>query len=75
MAKRRKHKPDENKSADRHIQPRLAFHLSQALLDAFDAYIASLEPRPAESTVLRLALEKYLTEKGFWPPSLGGGKK
>jgi hypothetical protein len=72
MAKRRKDKPRADKSANRHVQPRLAFHLSQELLDAFDAYITSLEPRPAESAVLRLALEKYLTEKGFWPKREGG---
>jgi hypothetical protein len=67
MAKKKQQK-------DRHAQPRLVFHLSDALLEAFNNYTASLQPKPADSAVLRLALERYLTEVGYWPPSTGGTK-
>jgi hypothetical protein len=69
MAKQKK-----NQQKDRHAQPRLVFHLSEALLAAFNEYTSTLQPRPADSAVLRLALERYLTEVGYWPPSTGGGK-
>lgn len=59
----------KKKPKDRHMQPRVVFHLSDALLDAVNNYTETLQPRPALSAVLRLALEKYLTEVGYWPPS------
>ena len=66
MAKKR---PDSKRSKgeDRHIKPRLAFHLDQALLDALEEYIARTRPRPTTTSVLVDALEEYLTKVGHWP--------
>ena len=45
---------------DRHVHPRRSFHAPQALWDALAAYIEQAKPRPSESAVLRLALERFL---------------
>src|SRR5262245_56702567 len=73
MAKKRSRKPGDTKASDsrnvdRHKQARLAFHLPQDLYDAFQSHVESLEPKPAESEVLRLALRQYLMNAGAWPP-------
>jgi hypothetical protein len=62
--------PDSKRSqgVERHTQPRLVFHLPQSLLDAFRAHIESIEPKPNEAEVLRLALRRYLESVGRWPP-------
>jgi hypothetical protein len=77
MAKKRKpnveRTPVNPRNIDRHKQPRLAFHLPQDLYDAFERYVDSLRPKPAEATVLRLAIEELLTQVGFWPPTPGEG--
>jgi hypothetical protein len=69
MSKKRtdRDKPANPRNVNRHKQPRLAFHLPQELFDAFNSYMASLAPQPAESAVLRHALEQYLAQAGFWP--------
>lgn len=67
MAKNRTNKPG-GRNQDRHKEPRLAFHLPQPLFDAFKAHVASLEPEATDAAVLRLALERYLTSVGRWPP-------
>ncbi len=70
MAKK-KPKPDGQpnpRSKDRHKQPRLTFHLSDSLYGAFKEYVEGLEPKANEASVLRLALERYLTSVGKWPP-------
>ncbi len=58
----------ESRNTDRHIQPRLAFHMPQDLFDAFKHHVETSEPRPAEAAVLRLALQQYLERAGEWPP-------
>jgi hypothetical protein len=62
-----------SRGEDRHTMPRLAFHMPQELFDAFKAHVESLEPRPHESEVLRVALRRYLESVGAWPPK-GGAK-
>jgi hypothetical protein len=66
MAKKR---PDSKrtKGEDRHLKPRLAFHLDQALLDAMERYIATTRPRPTSTAVLIAALEEYLSTRGYYP--------
>lgn len=60
MSKKRLH--------NRHTQPRESFHLPTELLDAMKRYMDSMEVRPGKSEVIRTALERLLTERGFWPP-------
>ncbi len=75
VAKRRTNKPEtppepDPRARDRHKSPRLAFHVSLELLEAFTRYLESFpDPKPTDSAVLRHALEKLLREKGFLPPS------
>lgn len=65
-------RPDPNSKratgADRHTQPRKAFHAPQELFDAMERYIADTRPQPTEAASLRTALEEFLTARGFWPP-------
>ncbi len=62
--------PDSKRSAggDRHTKPRKAFHAPAELFAALDRYIEETRPQPTDSSVLREALERYLTDKGYWPP-------
>ena len=55
---------------DRHLRPRLAFHLDQDLLDALKRYMVSVCPPTTITTtaVLVVSLEEFLRGKGFWPP-------
>lgn len=59
----------KKKPTDRHSQPRYAFHLEQALLDALGRYCEAQKLVPDKSEVVRLALREYLEREGFWPPS------
>jgi hypothetical protein len=56
-----------DRSRDRHKQPRLAFHLPQELLDAFNDYVQSLPGPPSESSILRGFLMTSLRSLGRWP--------
>jgi hypothetical protein len=69
-ARKRKPHSDAGKRATpgRHIEPRESFHLPQALLDALIRYVDQTRPETTKSAVIRLALEEFLTEAGFWPP-------
>ena len=69
----RKPSPDSKRSqgADRHTQPRKAFHAPAALFAALEAYIATTRPQPTEAAVLRVALEEFLEKRGLWPPKEG----
>lgn len=51
----------------KHKDPRLAFHLPDELLAAFNACIASLRPPPTDSAMLRTFVEEALERRGFWP--------
>jgi hypothetical protein len=62
---------EKTRTSDRHKQPRLAFHLPQEMFDAFNEYVESLEPRPNESAVLRMFLERGLRAVGRWPRAKG----
>jgi len=42
------------------------------LVDAVDRFIGATKPEPTMKSVLQDALEKYLAEKGFWPPRGSG---
>jgi hypothetical protein len=42
--------------------------MPQDLFDALNGYLESLAPRPSESEVLRLALQRDLESVGWWPP-------
>lgn len=59
--------------ADRHTKPKETFHLPQEMLDALYEYLDATEPRPDKSEVMRVALKRFLEEKGFWPTSRAGG--
>ena len=67
-----KKKPGRPRGADRHSQPRLAFHLDQDLLDAIDAYCAAQQVEPGRLGVARVALQQFLEREGFWPTKKGG---
>jgi hypothetical protein len=60
----------QDRTTDRHKNPRKAFHLSPELLDAFERYLGSFPHRLPEAEVLRAALEDFLRGKGYWPPPL-----
>lgn len=60
--------PERPDTSDRHKQPKETFHLPAALQTALAEYVASHRPRTTKSDVIRLALEEYLTEKGYWSP-------
>jgi hypothetical protein len=63
-----KQKPETNRPArDRHIEPREAFHLPQAMLDALIEFVADHKPETTKSAVIRLALEEFLVRAGRWP--------
>jgi hypothetical protein len=66
----RKKDPESKRSQgrDRHTKPRVAFHLSQELLDALERYCSTTRPRPGKSATLVAALEEFLAAQGFWPP-------
>lgn len=53
---------------DRHKHPRKAFHAPQEMFAALERYIADRKPQPSEAAALRLALERFLVEEGYWPP-------
>ena len=70
--------PDKKgKPADRHVSPRVVFHLEQEVLDLLNEHI---EESPVElklSAVLRRAVKMYLESVGKWPPPTAtpeGGK-
>jgi hypothetical protein len=71
-----KKKADSKRSQgiDRHTTPRVVFHMPQDLFDAFQEYMSSLEPASTDSAVMRLALQRYLESKGYWPRAKGGSK-
>lgn len=66
-------RPDPNSKratgADRHAQPRKAFHAPQELFDALERYILDTKPQPTEAASLRAALEEFLTSRGYWKPT------
>lgn len=41
--------------------------ISPELGEAFEAYIASLRPRPTATSVLEMFVEEGLAKVGFWP--------
>jgi len=68
MARRKKTNATAEKATqNRHQQPRESFHLPGALREALNEYVNGMEPAPAKSAVIRVALEKFLRDKGFWP--------
>lgn len=76
MAKKRpgrKKDPTSKRStgADRHTDPRLAFHLEPELLAALEKYRASQTVPPVVSEVLRTSLREFLRNQGYWPPPTG----
>jgi hypothetical protein len=68
-------KPDSKRSqgVDRHVSPRLAFHLDQSLLAALEQHIESLSPRPSMKATLVAAIEEYLRARGCWPTTTKEG--
>lgn len=65
----RRKSPDSKRSlgADRHAHPRKSFHAPQELFAALEAYILATKPQPTDAAVLRLSLERFLEQEGFWP--------
>jgi hypothetical protein len=64
----KKRKPGAAKGTSRHVEPREAFHLPQALLDVLEQFVEDCRPRTSKSAVLRQALEEFLERVGVWPP-------
>jgi Arc/MetJ-type ribon-helix-helix transcriptional regulator len=59
MAKRRRKMAT---TTNRHKQPRIAFHLPEALRDRLNQYRSGTKPTPTESEVCRTALEMFLAQ-------------
>lgn len=59
----------KKRTADRHRQPKKAFHAPAEMFKALEAFINSQLVPPDESAVLRQALREFLEQHGFWPPS------
>src|SRR5262245_30383182 len=70
-AKTGRGRPRAEKPKDR----RIGFRLRADLAEGLDAYLASLRPRPTDTSVMEVALEDYLRGKGFWPPPAGPEEK
>ena len=67
MAKKR-NDSKRTQGVDRHVKPRLAFHLEKQLLDAVEQLVETTRPQPTVTSVITAALEEYLTARGLWPP-------
>lgn len=66
MAKR---KPEPKQAEpDRHVSPKLQFHLPNDLRSALEDYCRKTRPQPTLTAVLKLALEEFLERAGCWPP-------
>lgn len=46
----------------------LAVYIDPVIGEAFDRFLAAHKPRTDKTAATELALEKLLTEYGFWPP-------
>jgi hypothetical protein len=46
-----------------------------ALGEALEAYVEATRPKTTNTAVVELALERYLSEVGFWPPGTEGGER
>jgi hypothetical protein len=57
-----------SKGVDRHINPRVVFHLDRALFEAMNQYRSAARPRPTKAATIAAAIEAFLQEKGYWPP-------
>jgi hypothetical protein len=71
-------KKDDSKRAqgvDRHLKPRVAFHLDRELLDALELHIKNSRPRPTTTAVIVTAIEEYLTSRQCWPAKDAEGAK
>jgi hypothetical protein len=56
------------KKVKKHKQPRESFHLPDNLREALRGFADEADPPTDKSSVLRRALEEYLSKKGRWPP-------
>jgi len=56
------------RDTDRHVSPRLVFHVPQSMYDAFMSYLDELDPKPDQAEALRTALRDFLKARGKWPP-------
>lgn len=68
MAKRKTDSSPKKGGAGINLHPRLAFHLEQELLDAFDAWRTDTKPNPPISASIREFLREALERRGYWPP-------
>lgn len=68
VAKRKPPKTSPPPSSPREGQTALMAYIETAISDAFDAWIASMEPKPSKKAVIESILKKALTEAGRWPP-------
>jgi hypothetical protein len=48
-------------------QKALGVYIDEKLADALAAYIRDTRPKPSKTSVIELALEKLLTDAGYWP--------
>ncbi len=65
--KKPKTKAETKAEADRHLNPKLQFHLPPDLREALEEYMGRTKPTPTYTAVLRLALEEFLERAGVLP--------
>jgi hypothetical protein len=53
----------------------LGLYIHKELFDALAAYVENTRPRTSKTSVAEVALERFLTEVGYWPPAREGGDK
>lgn len=43
--------------------------IAASVVDALDNYVEGTEPKPTATSAVELALKRFLTEAGYWPPA------
>lgn len=66
MAKKRK--PGRPSTGGRKPGYVVYARINPALGAAFERYVEETRPKPTQTSVIELALERLLAEAGYWPP-------
>lgn len=72
MAKKKKPEGDKPKRSPNYT---VFARIPPELGKAFDDYVNSLRPTPTATSVLQVAIEDFLIQKGFWPPKQPAGEE
>jgi hypothetical protein len=67
MGRKKEPLSKRSQGIDRHVMPRLSFHLPQEQLARLRAFAAAQEFPPTDAVVLRAALDVFLASKGYPP--------